>query len=1009
MAGGSAGRIDLDLELNSGPFQRQLGGIAGMANNLVGNAFKGLGGIIAGAFAVGGLVQFGKTAIGLASDLQEVQNVVDVTFGSMAQDINNWSTSLIDDFGLSELAGKKYASTMGAMLKSSGLTGVQMEVMSKQLTELAADMASFYNLSNDEAFYKVFSGMTGETEPLKALGVNMSVANMEAYALSRGINTAWNSMSQMEQTMLRSGYLMQATADAQGDFARTSFSWANQVKVMGEQWKIFQGTMGAGFINILTPVVRGLNWLIAKLQVAAAYFKAFTELIFGDAVGGGTSAATGAISDMGGAAADTAGSMGDLGGAADKTGKNAKKAGKDVKGSLAGFDQLNVLASSAAEALDDAADGASGVGAGLGASLGAGIGGGFGDLDLGTPDVNVDPIKQKVQNLIDGIKSSFAGAWSYITTGWNAMLPALQPFVDMMVPISTSIDSIGGTFLRLWDEVLTPMAGYILGNFIPAIVTGFVTAFAPVIANTLVGAFTLLDTTFQNLTDTMSVLWRTVWLPNLDIIKSAFVEAMPVIAAALDSLIQKTILPAASFFLNDFALPIAKSINEVFYPILADTAVYAITLFGNTLTNVVTRINELWQTTLLPNFTKLRDVILDVMPQIGTAIQDLLDGVIKPFVNYAINGFILPITQKILQVLVPILTDTLVWAFKEVSSAFQFAVDLIVDIYNTIFKPTFDLIKQIVLDVLASLKAAWDEHGTAILKGLSTFLDNTKKTLKRLWDEVLKPIIEPFLQTMKDIWNDTLKGIVDKIVDLVLKLTEAAVDIYNKFIQPMIDGCVTYLGPAIVETFGIIWKTVKDVVTWVGELIQDLLTIFDGIIDFLWGTFTGDWDKAWTGVKTIFKGVFDSLYDIVKVPLNGIIDMINVVLDGLNSINIDIPDWVPGMGGKSFGVNIPRIPRMARGGIVSSPTIAQIGEAGPEAVVPLKNTAFVDTLASALGNAVMAAMALNNTGGQSSRVQENQEIVMQMDGTVLARLLAPLLAKEQQRTGMSIIRNITTT
>ncbi len=103
----SAGRVDLDLGLNYGLFQQQLNGIAGTANSLVGGAFKTLGGVIAGAFAVGGIVAFGKEAINLASDLAEVQNVVNVTFGSMTNQINNWSQNLINDFGLSELAGKK--------------------------------------------------------------------------------------------------------------------------------------------------------------------------------------------------------------------------------------------------------------------------------------------------------------------------------------------------------------------------------------------------------------------------------------------------------------------------------------------------------------------------------------------------------------------------------------------------------------------------------------------------------------------------------------------------------------------------------------------------------------------------------------------------------------------------------------------------------------------------------------------------------------------------------------
>lgn len=115
-----------------------------------------------------------------------------------------------------------------------------MEGMSKKLTELSADMASFYNLSNDMAFEKIRSGISGETEPLKQLGINMSVANLEAYALSQGIRTSFQNMDQASQTLLRYNYLLSVTGDAQGDFARTSNSWANQVKLMGEQWRIFQ-------------------------------------------------------------------------------------------------------------------------------------------------------------------------------------------------------------------------------------------------------------------------------------------------------------------------------------------------------------------------------------------------------------------------------------------------------------------------------------------------------------------------------------------------------------------------------------------------------------------------------------------------------------------------------------------------------------------------------------------------------------------------------------------------
>jgi phage-related protein len=938
MAGSSAGRIDLDLELNSRPFQRQLNGIAGMANGLVGGAFKGLGGVIAGAFAIGGLVQFGKTAIGLASDLQEVQNVVDVTFRAMSQDINNWSTGLIEGFGLSELSGKKYASTMGAMLKSSGLTGVQMEGMSKNLTELSADMASFYNLSNQMSFEKVFSGMTGETEPLKALGINMSVANMEAYALSQGITTSYQKMDQASQSLLRYNYLMSITKDAQGDFARTSNSWANQVKIMGEQWRIFQGNMGAGFINILTPVLRGLNWLIAKLQVAAAYFKAFTELIFGNAVGGGTAAATGAITDVGDAAAGAGGSLGDMGEAADKTGKAAKKAGKNVKGSLAGFDQLNTLAKSTADSLDDAA----GAGAGA-AGLGAGMAG-LGDLDLGTPDINVDPIKQRVADLITGIKSSFAGAWSYIAAGWAGMRPALQPFADMLVPISKSIIGIGDTFNDLKNKVLVPLAKYTLGNFIPQLVIGFTKSFAPVIANQITWAFAEFDKTFRHSTDEAARLWTTVWLPNLETVKNAFLIAMPVIAGALDGLLTGAINPFMDFMLNEFMIPLSSSMTETLVPLFSGTLAWAVLEFAKTSQTAVAAIVDLWSGTFLPALTDIRDAFLDVIPEIGGAWQSLLDESIKPFVDYVLSDFIIPISAALLDTLVPILSDTVVWAIKEVASAFKWAVDLINDIYKTVFKPVFELIKQIVLDTLKIIKDAWDKHGVAILSGLTGVLDNIKKIVQRLWDDVLKPIIIPFLDKLKELWEGTFKSIAVQMANFVLNLIELGTTIFNKFISPLVNKIIDVLAPAFVKGFNIALNIVTEVIKSIGGLIKGVMETLNGLITFLTGVFTGNWSKAWEGVKGIFKGVFDSLWSIAKLPLNMIIDAINGIIDGFNSISISVPEidvFGKKMGGGSIGLpHIPTIPRLAKGGLAYGPTLAMVGDnrgaaADPEVVSPL--------------------------------------------------------------------------
>lgn len=206
-----------------------------------------------------------KTGIDYASDLAEVQNVVDVTFGSATEAINSWSKECLAAYGMNEVSAKRYAGTIGAMLKSSGLAGDAIVDMSKDMVGLAGDMASFYSLDLETAFEKIRSGISGETEPLKQLGINMSVANLEAYALSQGITTAYNEMSQAEQVMLRYNYLMSTTADAQGDFARTQDSYANQTRLLSESWLEFTGVMAEQLLPVLTTIVSWLNNIVAFL------------------------------------------------------------------------------------------------------------------------------------------------------------------------------------------------------------------------------------------------------------------------------------------------------------------------------------------------------------------------------------------------------------------------------------------------------------------------------------------------------------------------------------------------------------------------------------------------------------------------------------------------------------------------------------------------------------------------------------------------------------------------
>ena len=235
--------------------------------------------IMSGLQSLGNLLQdaarkfadFVKDGITYASDLDEVQNVIDVTFGNSADAVNQYAKDAIQQYGLSELAAKKYAGSLGAMLKSSGVAGDELTEMATSLVGLTGDMASFYNLDPEEAFSKLSSAIAGETEPLRSLGINMNVANLEAYALSKGIDKAWSSMTQAEQTTLRYQYIMENAADAQGDFARTSDSLANQNKTLSQQLQSVGGEIGSAFIPYLKDAAKALNEVFSG-QISVSEF-----------------------------------------------------------------------------------------------------------------------------------------------------------------------------------------------------------------------------------------------------------------------------------------------------------------------------------------------------------------------------------------------------------------------------------------------------------------------------------------------------------------------------------------------------------------------------------------------------------------------------------------------------------------------------------------------------------------------------------------------------------------
>lgn len=308
-------------------------------------AFKKIAFSMAAAFSARAVINFGKECLELGSDLQEVQNVVDVTFPSMNAQVNEFAQNAAASFGLSETMAKKFTGTFGAMAKAFGFTESQAYDMGTTLTGLAGDVASFYNITQDEAYTKLKSVFTGETESLKELGIVMTQTALDSYAMANGVGKTTAKMTEAEKVALRYQFVQEQLSAATGDFIRTSDGWANQTRVLKLQFDSLKASIGQGLINVLTPVIKLMNTLLSKINQVASGFASLTEKLMGGKKESGVSSAVGetqALTD----------SLENCGNAAESTGKK-------IKNALFGFDELNVIQKEESQSGTSGAAGAS--------------------------------------------------------------------------------------------------------------------------------------------------------------------------------------------------------------------------------------------------------------------------------------------------------------------------------------------------------------------------------------------------------------------------------------------------------------------------------------------------------------------------------------------------------------------------------------------------------------------------------------------------------------------------
>lgn len=374
--------------------------------------FSQLGSKLAKILSIAALTKLTKDCLEAGSNLTEVQNVVDVTFGNMSNKVNEFAKNAWKTVGLSETMAKQYMGNFGAMSKSMGFTVGQAEEMAETLTNLSGDVASFYNITQDEAYVKLKSVFTGETETLKELGVVMTQENLNAYAMANGFGKTTDAMNQQEKVALRLAYVTDTLSAANGDFSRTSNTWANQVRLLRLQFQSLKASIGQGLIAVLTPVINVINTIMGKLVQMANVFNSVLSSL-GFTMSGGSDGGGIALGGVAGGIDDATGAMDNLGGATEDVGKKAGKAKKQLE-ALMGIDEINKLKGNG-----DDSDGGSGGGGGAG-----GVG------TISSPAIDTSATENSLNDM-------------------NARVKRILE--ELLSPLRTAWDNYGPWFLSKWD------------------------------------------------------------------------------------------------------------------------------------------------------------------------------------------------------------------------------------------------------------------------------------------------------------------------------------------------------------------------------------------------------------------------------------------------------------------------------------------------------------------------------------------------------------------------------
>lgn len=975
MSATSVGQIGLDLVVNKGSFQKDISGMSKLATR-VGKA-------LASAFAVKKIVDFGAKCIDLGSDLAEVQNVVDVTFPNMSARIDTFAQKAAASFGMSETMAKKYSGTYGAMAKSFGFTEEAAYSMSTQLTQLAGDVASFYNTSQDEAYTKLKSVFTGETETLKELGVVMTQSALDSYAMANGFGKTTNAMSEQEKVALRYAFVQEKLSAASGDFSRTSGSWANQVKLLQLQMQSFMATVGQGLINLFTPIIRVINTIIGKLMSLANAFKAFTELITGKKNGSGSDA----IASTGDTAAESLDNATDsadnLTNATNKAGDAAKTTAKRMR-ELMGFDSINKLSDNS-----DSSSGGSSGGTG-------GVSGGsydFGSLESG--ENILDETSNKFQKIIDKAKELA----ELFKTGFELGLGDTENNLER---IQAASEKIGKTLREIFTDEKVVSSAEELADAV-ALNLGKITGAA---INIGVAIATNLTEGIASSLDEKKEFIKTK-IANVLTLEASSINLVGDLGVALGDIISNALTSDAA---TEITSNIASILTTCFFEAFELVQKLKLDIESMLITPIVEnkdKFENALENTLKPVATVL-DGIKSTVETVFKAVKKLYDEHIHPLFKTVESGLsdtvgkfldvynddIAPLLNKLAKKFNEVLEKQIKPAIEKVVDAFGPFIDIIKTLWEDHLKPFVDWCIENIMPVLAVVFETFGEAVLDIFGNLAEFIGNVSEVIGGIGDVINGLLKTDSVEGMKTAWEG-VKKIFDGVWDVVSKFT--GVGAISVSIKGIIDNSFTAAKNAFEKIknsdalktvkgkLGKTWNNVKD--TWnkikSGEVTKTLSAKKSAALDKLKKT----WDSLKDKTLSIKADVSAAITNIKKLINDKIIAKLNGAIKTLNKLP---------------GVNIPKIPKLAKGGYVkrNTPQLAVIGDnmRQGEVVAPEDKLLSMARQAAALsggGNSSEVAGLLR----QILEVLKTLDLMVTIDGKTVKDLIVRLINDNTKANG----------